>query len=107
MLLASSWLDYVAAIGTAIGALAAAGAVIVALFAPGWREKRKRPKLTVTQEGSELSVDALTESATEMRVRIHNARGRDTAEAVEVFVTVTSGRPGRGGTVIVAQDENL
>jgi hypothetical protein len=107
MLSASSSLDYVAAIGTAIGALAAASAVIVALFGPGWRERRRRPRLSVAPEGTEISVDADARSPLELRLRIHNARGKDTAESVEIFVTVTSRRPDHGGTVILVEDGNL
>ena len=103
MLLASSWLDYVAAIGTAVGALAAAGAVFVALFGPGWREKRRRPKLSVTSEADEISVDADSRAALELRLRIHNAPGKDTAESVEVFITVTE----EGGSVILVEDASL
>jgi hypothetical protein len=107
ILLASSWLDYLAAIGTAIGALAAAGAVIVALFGPSWRERRRRPKLSLAPKGTEISVDADARSPLELRLRIHNARGKDTAESVEVFVSATSGRPAGVGTMILVEDGNL
>jgi hypothetical protein len=93
MPLATSSLDYVAAIGTAVGALAAAGAVIVALFGPGWQEKRKRPRMTVKYETERAEVAQGAAEPREIRLRIHNERGKATAEAVEVLVTVLEPPP--------------
>jgi hypothetical protein len=107
MLSASSTLDYVSSIGTAVGALATVVAVLVALFGPSWRERRKRPRLSLTREEAEINVDAEATSPVELRIRVDNARGKDTAAGVEVFVTVTSTHRDRGGTVILVKDGSL
>lgn len=100
----SSWLDYVAAIGTGVGAVAAALAVIVALFGPGWRAKRKAPKLAVSADRS-VRVSTALRHVQEAEVRIRNEPGRDTAEAVEVFVTVK--HEDFQGVHFVAREESL
>ena len=85
MLLATSWLDYVASIGTAVGAIATLCAVVVALFGPARREKQKRPQLSLSPE-TEMTTSVDDPGASEARIWIRNAAGRDTAEGVEVFV---------------------
>jgi hypothetical protein len=99
-------LDYIAAYGTAIGALAAAAAVIVALFGPSWRTKRREPQLTLEPENRGLEVPTAVVSAYPMRLRLRNERGRDTAQDVEVFVTAVTPLQD-GSTFQCAEDSNL
>jgi hypothetical protein len=101
--LGTSWLDYVDAIGSGVAAIATALAVIVALFGPGWRAKRRAPKLVVSADPARAALTL--RHAQEMAVRIRNAPGRDTAEAAEVFVTVTQKSP--RGVHYVAREESL
>jgi hypothetical protein len=106
MLLATTWLDYVAAIGTAVGAVATFCAVVVALFGPAWREKQKRPQLSLSPE-TDMTTSIDGSSALEARIWIRNALGRDTAEGVEVFVDAQGPHIPGAGTVLVATGESL
>lgn len=93
---ASAWSDYVTAIATAVAAVGTVGAVLVALFYQPLRERRRRPLLSIlpprnfTREmpGSSYQLEAQT-------FKVSAAKGRKSAEEVEVLATVRwrSARP--------------
>jgi hypothetical protein len=101
--LATSWLEYVAVIAAAVGAVAAASGVIVAWRGPEWRAKRKAPKLVVSSD-RKVRAD-MASRLKEAKVRIDNEAGRATAEAVEVSVTVSN--KDVHGVHYVARQESL
>jgi hypothetical protein len=85
------------AVATIVAALGTVGAIIVALFLPGWQAKRTRPKLTVETEGGALwgssyapadDVDRPNDVHDGPVLLISNAPGRETAHRVEVLLTV-------------------
>jgi hypothetical protein len=86
------------------GVVVTLAAVFVALFAVPIRERLKRPKLALSPGSEALGVVVGLDPIV-MTLRLHNARGRDTAREVEVFVTVLS--EGTPATYIVAEEANL
>jgi hypothetical protein len=88
------WILFAFTIATAFGTV---GAVFVALFGQQWHQWRNQPSLTVlVGEGRSASFSDLSVS-----VRVTNAQGRDTAETVEAFVTISW----VGGIAYVADDQ--
>lgn len=90
-------------------------AVLVALFGPGLRRSRRRPIVTLTSPEPWIEID-LTDpdpagpaSLVLMRLTLHNKRGRDTAQDVEMFARVTYQGPQQGSwtTFLVADQAHL
>src|SRR4029078_7468230 len=76
-----------------LSAVATTAAVVVALgvaFLPIWHDKRQRPRihLKVDPKGSRAPVNWWTAGG--MRLRVHNAPGKRTAEQVEVFASLAT-----------------
>jgi hypothetical protein len=90
VVLAASFLDWLAAVGTAVGALAAAGAVVVALFGPRWHQKQTQPKLSLEADPRGTILSAESSTGAMLRLKVHNARDKRTAEQVELFVSVAT-----------------
>jgi hypothetical protein len=88
-----------------VGAVATVGAVVVALFGPDIREWRKRPKLMVTADpvGTFASY---SRRGMDMLLRVHNEHGRDSAEGVEAFLTM-SGETGADLLLGLADSDSL
>jgi hypothetical protein len=113
--LTRDWVDYATLAATAFAALGTVGAVFWAIFGPAWRQRRRRPVLTLVNENE--GGEALYEKD-EPRVfdgaclRLQNEPGRETAEGVEVLISVFSELPDIGdeGGVMelpLVSDENL
>lgn len=86
------------------GVAATFAAVVVALFAIPLRARLKRPKLGLAP-GTEALGNAVGLDPVLMTLRLYNAKGRDTARDVEVFVTVIS--EGAPPVHLVAEEANL
>jgi hypothetical protein len=83
-------------VGVAVAsAVATVGAVLVALFGPRWWAKRRAPKLTLEVNPDaglvypEVPTEPDSRRTSEDVFLLANAKGRDTAREVEVFVTVS------------------
>ena len=106
LMLASVLTDWVIALGTVLGALATFLAVIVALFGPQWRERRRRPLLSIdAQQGSIPWSDP--QGAWFTRLTISNGAGRAMAHDVEVTVTVRQAFPNDRGSIFQVNDGPL
>ena len=89
------WLVFAASAAAAIGTLVAIG---VALFVPAWRAKRRKPALSIEAVERRAQVPSERAGYTPVdafHLVLHNNRGRDTAHAVEVFLTASAHRPDR------------
>lgn len=98
---------------TVMGVFVTVAAVLVALFGPQWHAARLRPQLSlkVDKTSVEWAVGS-SGSAVTFWLRLANARGRDTARDVEVFVSTAAEVPEQEsptgvGYVIPAEDEPL
>jgi hypothetical protein len=81
---------------TAISATATVLAVLVALFGPEWRERRKRPQLSLSFDEQRDVVPVRPAGEAKWvyaRPRVHNRQGRRTAEDVEAVVTSIQREP--------------
>ena len=99
MPLGASTVEWFAAAATAAGALAAAAAVVVALFGPRWHDRRARPLLRVVPEHTKLLIPPW--SAALLRLEIHNAPEKKTAEDVEVFASIQTPMADESGLFLV------
>jgi hypothetical protein len=87
-------------------ALGTVGAVLVALFLPRVEERRRRPRLTLSVEPhGGVGIVLGRGGAAELRLRIHNARGKQMAREVEVHVISWAETPEL--TQVAAEDEPL
>ena len=89
--MSAEWAAVIASGAAAVGTLAA---TFVALFGPGWRERRRRPALRLVAAESETMTLYDAASAGGQKpddgplLTIANAKRKDSAVDVEVFVTV-------------------
>lgn len=89
--LTAEWANVIVGAGAAAGTI---GAVLVALFGPAWREKRRRPSLQLVVEDHDVMT--LYDAAAAGRekpddgpaINVVNATGKDVARDVEVLATV-------------------
>jgi hypothetical protein len=90
---AASFVDWLSAVATAAAVVIA---LFVALFVPRWHEKQREPKIDLQPDPRGRQSSSSWSTADLLRLRIHNAPGRRTAEQVEVFASVVSRSPGDG-----------
>lgn len=94
-----TWLDYLTAFSTAVAAIGTLAAVVFALYLNVWRERRRRPDLSMAlHDDSNMAVAWTpgTRHSTDawgFSVLVANARGRTTAHDVQVLVTLARREP--------------
>lgn len=104
-------LDYLAAFGTAVGALAAAAAVAVAVLGPRLEARRRQPRVVLSSTAPLATyyfyVDSPSAEGAAL-LKLRNEPGRDTAREVEVFLSVDAvGGPLIMGKVTLVSVEPL
>jgi hypothetical protein len=79
--------DWLAAVGTIAAVVIAVGIQ----FLIWWREKRRRPLLTLEhdRDHSQVELDPDYEALPSIRLRVANSRDKDAADGVEVLVQET------------------
>jgi hypothetical protein len=82
--------DYITGSFGMVGVVLTLAAVLVALFGPAWRAKKRRPKLSLsaTDVVHEAWNADMVDDLTEGFLLLEAAKGKDTAEDVEVHVSV-------------------
>lgn len=95
VLVASSFSDYLTAWATLGAAVGTISAVLIALYRDTWRAWRRRPRLSLSfgagNKGSQTwSTTGGSAWLPGLRLKVTNAKGRDSAEDVEVLFTFWS-----------------
>jgi hypothetical protein len=97
MLPLAAWTDVGIFCATAAGVVVTLGAVLVALFGPGWDRRRRGPRVTISTSFRTLQTKVFGSEI--VGLVLHNKRGCDTARDVEVFVSLTFAVDGVTGVV--------
>jgi len=84
-------------------------AVVVALFRDNFHEWRKKPKLDVAVDPEGIGFPEIYREGNMgyLRLRLSNARGRDTADEVEVWVTVETEEADDGSKQVFCESAAL